>query len=107
MSEVTDDEIIEDLATHGYPISKVTRMKGKESKLAPLVLVEIDREYNTIYNNLKQCLGLSIQAERQEVVQCHRRQLFGHVQKNCHGEIYVLRLPNTEDYIASVCQLPT
>lgn len=54
MIEATDEEINEDLSAQGYPVTKVTRMEGKESKSATLVLVEIDRKYKIIYNNLKQ-----------------------------------------------------
>ncbi|KAK4876598.1 hypothetical protein RN001_009104 [Aquatica leii] len=87
--ESTEEEIIEDLNRQGYPVFKITRMNGKQKIPAPMVLVELERKYNSIYK-LTHVVGLSITTEalRQsgEIIQCHRCQLFGHIQQNCTAE---------------------
>ncbi|GJQ73832.1 hypothetical protein Trydic_g18770 [Trypoxylus dichotomus] len=57
--DITDDEIKQDLQAQDYPVEKITRMKGKPS---PLVLVEIDRLYKSIYN-ITDCCGLAVKVE--------------------------------------------
>lgn len=92
--EITDEEIQSDLITKGYPITKISRMMGRNNQPAPLVLIEIERDYKSIYN-LSNCCGLSITAEplktKTTVIQCHRCQMFGHAQKNCNAEYKCLK----------------
>ncbi|GJQ67578.1 hypothetical protein Trydic_g18526 [Trypoxylus dichotomus] len=57
--DITDDEIKQDLQAQDYPVEKITRMKGKQGKPSPLVLVEIDRLYKSIYN-ITECCGLAV-----------------------------------------------
>ncbi|GJQ81718.1 hypothetical protein Trydic_g9158 [Trypoxylus dichotomus] len=57
--DITDDEIKQDLQAQDYPVEKITRMKGKQGKPSPLVLVEIDRLYKSIYN-ITDCCGLAV-----------------------------------------------
>lgn len=89
IQEITEDEIQADLISKGYLVTKVSRMMGRNSKPAPLILIEIDREYKSIYN-LSNCCGLSISVERLKakstVIQCHRCQIFNHTQKNCNAD---------------------
>lgn len=59
-------------------------MNGKNKKPAPLVLVDIDRKYHSIYKITKVCkLNVFVEAlkETGSLIQCHRCQSFGHVQK--------------------------
>lgn len=62
---------------------------GKNKKPAPLIFVEIERQYKSIYS-IKRICGLDVISEppktKKEVIQCHRCQLFGHKQKNCHAD---------------------
>ncbi|GJQ88179.1 hypothetical protein Trydic_g20637 [Trypoxylus dichotomus] len=60
--DITDDEIKQDLQAQDYPVEKITRMKGKQGKPSPLVLVEIDRLYKSIYN-ITDCCGLAVKVE--------------------------------------------
>ncbi|GJQ86801.1 hypothetical protein Trydic_g14996 [Trypoxylus dichotomus] len=60
--EITEKEITEDLQSKGYPADKVTRMNGKNGRPAPLVLVELSKEYKSIYE-LRQVCGLATQVE--------------------------------------------
>lgn len=83
----TTEEVQSDLLEKGYPTERITRMNGKNGRPAPLILVELKREYKSIYD-LTNCCGLAISVEplktKTDVIQCHKCQLFGHVQKNCH-----------------------
>ncbi|GJQ65105.1 hypothetical protein Trydic_g3648 [Trypoxylus dichotomus] len=85
--DITDDEIKQDLQAQDYPVEKITRMKGKQGKPSPLVLVEIDRHYKSIYN-ITDCCGLAVKVEalrtRNLIVQCHKCQMFGHTQSSCN-----------------------
>lgn len=93
IQEITEDEIRDDLTKNGFPVTKVTRMNGRRGP-APLVLIEIPREYSSIYQ-LKRICNLTITTEtlnnRNGIVQCHRCQLFGHVQKHCYSEYRCLK----------------
>lgn len=85
--EFTEEDVRKDLEKRGYPVEKTVRMNGKDGKPAPLVLIEIKRMYKSIYD-LKECCELAVTAEplkiRDGVIQCHKCQMFGHAQKNCH-----------------------
>ncbi|GJQ65515.1 hypothetical protein Trydic_g7616 [Trypoxylus dichotomus] len=84
---ITDDEIKDDLQQQDYPAEKNSRMKGRNGQPTPLVLIEVRREYKSIYN-IANCCGLAIKVEplrtRSEVVQCHKCQMFDHTQSNCN-----------------------
>lgn len=94
IQELSDEEITNNLHQQGYPISKISRMLGKNKQPAPMVLIEIDREYKSIYN-LTHCCGLTITAEplkaKTGLIQCHRCQMFGHAQKNCNADYKCLK----------------
>lgn len=85
--EISEEMIKEDLRERDYPIEKIVRMKGKNGLPAPLVLIEINRDYKSIYN-ITECCGLDIKVEplrtRNAVIQCHKCQMFGHTQLNCN-----------------------
>lgn len=93
IQEVTDEDVKTDLTDKGFEVLKVVRMKGKTGP-APLVLVEVPREYNSIYK-ITRCCNLTITTEkpnaRPGIVQCHRCQLFGHVQRHCHSNYRCLK----------------
>lgn len=87
--EITPEEVKQELEEKGqYTVLKVSRMNGRNGP-APLVLVEVDRQYKSIFN-LRTICNLSITVEplkkSRGIVQCHRCQLFGHVQRNCNSE---------------------
>lgn len=83
---ISMEEVAADLDTQGYPILKATRMKGKGNVPIPLVLIEIERKYNSIHE-LKNCCSLNVTTEplrlRTDIIQCHKCQRFGHIQRNC------------------------
>lgn len=83
------EEVTADLKDQGYPITKITRMNGKYSRPAPMVLIEMERKYKSICN-IKQVNGLAVTIEplrsSGNTIQCHRCQLYGHIQKNCNAE---------------------
>lgn len=55
----TEEEGIKsDLQSKRYPIKKITRMRNKYGSI-PMVIVDIGREYKSIYN-LKDCYGLIV-----------------------------------------------
>lgn len=105
--DITDDEVTLDLKEKDYPIEKITRMKGKNGHPAPLVLIEIGRDYKSIYN-LKECCGLDIKVEslrtRTEIVQCHKCQLFGHTQSNCNIDFRCMKCG--EEHSTHLCTKP-
>ncbi|GJQ67692.1 hypothetical protein Trydic_g6725, partial [Trypoxylus dichotomus] len=105
--EITEKEITEDLQSKGYPADKVTRMNGKNGRPAPLVLLELSKEYKSIYE-LRQVCGLATQVEplktKTGVIQCHRCQLFGHVQRNCHIGYKCMKCG--EDHSTHLCEKP-
>lgn len=94
MVETEEKQAAEDLAQQGYPVLKVTRMNGKNKQPAPLILVEIDRKYHSIYKISHLC-GLVITVEPLKTngspIQCHRCQLYGHIQKNCTADYKCLK----------------
>lgn len=108
MTEITEEDISSDLNEQGYPAIKVLRMKGRLGFPAPLVLVEIDREYKSIYNKLHRVCGLSVSVEslrvKTEVIQCHKCQLFGHCQKNCHAAFKCMKCG--EEHSTHLCKKP-
>lgn len=53
LTEISEQEVSENLHEQGYPVTKVKRMKGRNRQDIPLVLLELDKEYKLIYNNLR------------------------------------------------------
>lgn len=92
--ELEEERINEDLEEQGYTATKITRMNGKNGKPAPLILVEIDRKFNSIYKLTNVC-GITVSVEPLKnnfsPTQCHRCQSFGHVQRNCTAEFKCLK----------------
>lgn len=62
IQELSEDEIKTDREAQGYPAHKISRLTGRNKQPDPLVSIEIEREYKSIYN-LKHCCGLSITVE--------------------------------------------
>lgn len=74
-TEIEETTIAEDLEQQGYPANRITRMNGKLKKPAPLVLIDIDKKYNSIYKINKVCgLNVTVEALRTtgNPIQCHR-----------------------------------
>lgn len=107
MQESTEQEIREDLLHQGYPVSKIIRMKGRDGLPAPMILVEIAREYKSIYN-LSSCCGLAVSTEslrsRSGIIQCHKCQSFGHSQLNCHIKYKCMKCG--EEHSTHLCTKP-
>lgn len=98
IQELTDEEIKADLDSKGYPTRKITRLNGRDNRPAPLVQIELGREYKSIYA-LKTCCGLAITVEPKKsnnsIIQCHKCQTFGHTQRNCYSEYRCLKCGET------------
>lgn len=93
-TEIKEDDIYTDLLEKGYPALKITRMNGKNNNPAPMALVEIKKDYKSLYK-VPTVNGLSVQIEplknRRQIPQCHRCQLFGHIQKNCNANFACMK----------------
>ncbi|GJQ65604.1 hypothetical protein Trydic_g12483, partial [Trypoxylus dichotomus] len=80
-------ELKGDLQQQDYPVENISRVKGKNGQPTPPVLIEVSREYKSIYNIANYC-GPTIIVEslrtRSEIVQCQKCQMFGHTQSNCN-----------------------
>lgn len=80
---------------------------GKNNRPAPLMLVEVAKEYKSIYN-ITFCCGLSVVVEplrpKNEIIQCRRCQLFGHSQKNCHADYKCMKC--SESHSTHLCSKP-
>lgn len=104
----TENEIVEDLKQKSYPVTKITRMKGRNGLPAPLVLLEISREYKSIYD-LDECCGLMVKIEslrtRNAIIQCHRCQQFGHTQHNCRIQAKCMKC--AQEHFTFECTKPT
>lgn len=91
--EVKEEEVDEYLKEKSYPISKIVRMRNRGNP-SNMVLIEINKDYKSIYD-LKSICGLMVEVEplrrRNSVVQCHRCQLFGHIQKNCNAQFMCMK----------------
>lgn len=105
--EITEKEILEDLKEKGYPADKITRMNNKNGFPMPMVIIEITKEYKSIYD-IKDCCGLVIKVEplrtRQGIIQCHKCQQYGHAQKNCHIDYKCLKCG--ENHSTHLCEKP-
>lgn len=55
MQELQEETITENLNSQGYLALKITRMNGKNRNPAPLVLVEINRKFNSKFKLNKVC----------------------------------------------------
>lgn len=100
-------EIEEDLQKQGYPTRKITRMNGKGSIPAPMVLVQLDREYKSIYD-ISNCCGLAVTVQplrlREDIIQCHKCQAFGHSQRNCKIQYSCMKCG--ENHSTHLCTKP-
>ncbi|GJQ79066.1 hypothetical protein Trydic_g18471, partial [Trypoxylus dichotomus] len=90
--EISDEEIQEDLAQQGFATATVKRMTvGPNKRPIPLVFVQLTKnEQSKKIFDLRQVCGLYVRVEsklikKDTVTQCHRCQLYGHGQRNCHA----------------------
>lgn len=78
--------MLEDLMVRNYPATKIVRMRGNGP--APLVLIEIARVYQSIYD-IKHCCGLQVEVKslrkRNSIAICHRCRMYGHLPCNCNS----------------------
>lgn len=106
-AELTEEEIKQNLTDTGYNIEKITRMTKKENKPLEMVLIELKREYKSIYS-LKKVIGLDVTIEslknRKPITQCHRCQLYGHVQSNCNAKYKCMNC--SENHSTHLCAKP-
>ncbi|GJQ76586.1 hypothetical protein Trydic_g12288 [Trypoxylus dichotomus] len=73
--EISDEEIQEDLAQQGFTTATVKRMTvGPNKRPIPLVFVQLTKN-----DQSKKIFDIHT------VTQCHRCQLYGHGQRNCHA----------------------
>lgn len=107
ITQLSEEEIKKDLEEQGYPATRVIRMKGRQGTVIPLVLVEIDKQFKTIYD-IRNCCGLAVKIEslrlRNNIIQCHRCQLFGHTQKNCNVQYQCMKCG--EPHSTHLCTKP-
>lgn len=88
-------EVENDLKEQGYVTQRITRMQSRLGKDLPMMLIDIDRIYRSIYSNLKMVCGLEVTLEakrrKKSSGQCHRCQKFNHSQENCKAEYRCLK----------------
>ncbi|GJQ67639.1 hypothetical protein Trydic_g8430 [Trypoxylus dichotomus] len=90
--DITEDEINRDLARQGIRVLECKRMLvGQACRPIPLVFVQLTKsdEAKGIFRITHVC-GINItveskQVKKGQVIQCHRCQLYGHGQRNCHA----------------------
>ncbi|GJQ84359.1 hypothetical protein Trydic_g2959 [Trypoxylus dichotomus] len=90
--EITEEEVAEDLLRQGFRITSCKRMTVGPTRLPiPLVFVELKKSEDSkkIFSVALVC-GIHITVEsklvkKDQVTQCHRCQLYGHGQRNCHA----------------------
>lgn len=84
--QISEEKIKEDLSERDYPMEKIARMKRENGLPATPVLIEIHRDYKSIY--ITECCGLDIKLghlrTRNAAIKCHKCQMFGHTQLNCN-----------------------
>ncbi|GJQ88492.1 hypothetical protein Trydic_g4855 [Trypoxylus dichotomus] len=72
-----------------------------------MILVEVKREYKSIYN-LKAVCGLAVTVEplktKTTTIECHKCQLFGHSQKTCHIDYKCMKCG--ENHSTHLCVKP-
>lgn len=72
-----------------------------------ITLVDIEEEYKSIYD-LKNVCGLIVDItplrRRNSIVQCHRCQLYGHMQKNCNANFRCMKCE--DDHSTHLCNKP-
>lgn len=94
IQEIPTEDIQKDLEVKKYEITRITRLNGRDGLPSPLVAIELKREYKSIFD-LKTCCGLSIQIESKRLtqgpIQCHKCQVYGHTQPNCHAPYKCLK----------------
>lgn len=106
-SEIKEEEVAADLDSQNYHAIKVTRMNNRRGK-ANMMLVEIAKDYKSIYD-IKTCCYLTVEIEplrkRTTIVQCHRCQLFGHIQRNCNADYRCMKCGR--GHSTHTCENPT
>lgn len=105
-TEIPVEDIKMYLEELGYPAINVSRMNGKLGKPIQMALIEIAREYKSIYS-IKRVCGLDIDIEplrSKGTIQCHRCQLYGHVQRNCNAEFRCMKC--AENHSTHLCTKP-
>ncbi|GJQ86964.1 hypothetical protein Trydic_g20270, partial [Trypoxylus dichotomus] len=90
--DITEEEISRDLARQGIQTLECKRMLvGQARRPIPLVFVQLTKsdEAKGIFKITHVCgINISVeskQAKKGQVTQCHRCQLYGHGQRNCHA----------------------
>ncbi|GJQ73952.1 hypothetical protein Trydic_g18886 [Trypoxylus dichotomus] len=90
--EITEEEVAQDLASQGFQHASCKRMLvGTERRSTPLVFVQLTKndEAKKIFGVTHVCgMNVTIESKRvkkDQVTQCHRCQLYGHGQRNCHA----------------------
>ncbi|GJQ79543.1 hypothetical protein Trydic_g16390 [Trypoxylus dichotomus] len=90
--EITEEEVAQDLASQGFPHASCKRMVvGAARRAIPLVFVQLTKNEaaKKIFSVTHIC-GMNVPVEsklvrKDQVTQCHRCQLYGHGQRNCHA----------------------
>nr|XP_008193154.2 PREDICTED: nucleic-acid-binding protein from mobile element jockey [Tribolium castaneum] len=104
---IKSEEVAIELESIGYPAEKITRMNKKGNVPTQMVLVEIKREYKSIYN-ITNLFGLSVTAEPLKnkgfTIQCHSCQIFGHAQINCNAQFKCMKCG--ESHSTHLCAKP-
>lgn len=115
MQNISDDDIKADLEKQGFPAAKVQRMMTttthNEERIKtplPMVLVEIDKRYKSIYDYLTFVCGLRVRIEslRRKIgeSQCYRCQRYGHVQHNCRAQVWCVKCAG--NHHTQTCEKP-
>lgn len=106
-NSITEEEIKADLEEVGYPTINVTRLLSKDKKPMPLIQVELERKYHSIYKRTNLC-GLEIKVEalknKTNNGQCHRCQMYGHIQAGCKADYRCLKCAG--NHSTHLCQKP-
>lgn len=68
IQDIPVEKIQEDLMNQNYEVIKITRLHGKDNKPAPLVMIDLDKKYKSIYE-LQKCCGLDVIIESKRVQQ--------------------------------------
>lgn len=102
------EEINNDLIAQKYETTRITRINGRDGRPAPLVQIELDRKFKSIFN-LEHCCGLNIKIEAKKIqrgpVQCHKCQIFGHTQPHCHAPYRCMKCAGAHS--THTCEKPT
>ncbi|CAK1588830.1 unnamed protein product [Parnassius mnemosyne] len=88
--ELSNEEILADLKSQGFPVEAVHKMHSRTGLRYPVILVILSNvpEAKTIFRQVRTVCGLSgvkVESPRRRgfPAQCHRCQLYGHAAANC------------------------